>query len=840
MAAGAKRENMAKLKAKKLQLLYDAAASFVDRVLRGRDSLFTPGQPVWSDQVVADLYHRFVEQPDASANSFEDKFEKQLAGAPSATVQLAAELLYVHLLAGNSTGGDRKRELVNKVLGWSPSPVALPAEQAAALDEGLAAEGTAWRIGRPFHLQYLLEFVRKWWGLGEQERSLALKDPWAFKEVAFSFTVPKSRSQAEILLHLVHPDTFEDIMSQNNKQRIADGFANLVTEPTDDVDRKLWQIRRALREREGRDVSFYEPRLLVVWQPESDPWGQFVKFAGLFHRLPRFDEWERDYKLRLAERAGPAILQLSHLPDHPAIDQLHKIFRAKEQNIVRCQDFEPFVEWYRNSQPLSHNVVTVVLNDRQKKPAERIRGFLQALPPDVVKSPASRTTLASFFLFALDPHNLVPFRARPFEWSFDQVDHARPDRDADEGRRYEHALDFADRMMNECAQRGLQLRDRLDAQGLIWAMAKWEQQPEGMDAAAWEEFVQYRGGRPVVADDDGGGNEEPPSQRVTDAAPVESDPVGRLLLRRKNVVLYGPPGTGKTHASLTLAEKWRRRFGEDSVLQVTFHPTFAYEDFIEGFRPDASGSFRRRDGIFVTACDRAHGEPARQFLLVIDELNRGDVARLFGELITLIEPDKRHAAVSRRLPYSQRDLWVPPNLHLLGTMNTADRSISLLDIAVRRRFCFVDYRPDPLVIHNSTAHYRDVGGVALGGLMDAVNRRLQGVGVDRDRAIGHSHFLIAAAETRPLDVLRDRFRFDILPLVEEYCYADRSLIAQVFGELVTDQGLADEEVLADDEAFLRLIRHIADGPATSGDRVDGVRRAGGDRLGVGGSDDEPA
>lgn len=803
---------MAKDSRKALKPQYDAAKLFVDQALRSRDSLFTPGKPIWSEATVQDLYHRFVEHPDTSTDSFEAKFQKQLAGAPPDTIQLAAELLYVHLLPGGSTGGPHKRNLINRVLGWSSSPVAIPAGLDIALDKGLAAEGMAFKIHRPMLLEYLLEFIRKWWSLDEAARSRALEDPWRFKEAVSSVKVAKAQSQAEILLHLVHPDSFEHIMSRDHKRRISEAFDSLVDDPTDDVDRRLLQIHRKLKEREGREINFYEPRLLVTWQPEADPWGQFVRFAGLFHRLPRFDEWERDYKLRLAEKAKPSIEALTNQPDD-AIEQFHKMLRMKEQNIVRWQNFEPFVDWYRKALPASHLAVSAI-RDTSKPVLERVRTFLQQLPKDVVPSPASRATLASLFLFAFDPHNLIVFRARPFEWAFEQVDFPPAPDNADEAQRYEHALAFCDRLLHEASQRGLKLRDRLDAQGVVWSMAKLDKAPDGMSQADWDDFLQYRGGKPVLpTDDDGddptdGVGKPARSKPIEQMLLVESDPVGRLVLRRKNVVLYGPPGTGKTHASLALAEKWRRSYGEGSVLQVTFHPTFAYEDFIEGFRPDKSGRFERRDGIFIQACDLAHAEADRQFLLIIDELNRGDVARLFGELITLIEPDKRHAGVSRKLPYSQRDLWVPPNLHLLGTMNTADRSISLLDVAIRRRFCFVEYRPDSLAISSSRAHHHEVAGVPLGELMDAVNRRLRTAGVDRDRAIGHSHFMIASSEARPLDVLRDRFRFDVIPLVEEYCYADRSLLRQIFDRLVTDEGSADEEVLNDDAEFGAVVREI--------------------------------
>jgi 5-methylcytosine-specific restriction enzyme B len=800
---------MAQAKSTQLKPLYDAASLFVARVLKTRDSLFTPGRPIWSDGNLQDLYQRFVEHPDSSSDPFDTKLQRQLAGAPADTIQLAGELLYIHLLPGCSTSASHKRSRINTVLGWSPGPVTIPPELDHALEKGLIGEGMGFKVHRPFLLRYLIEFVQKWWALGASERAGALEDPWAFKAVAASVTVPKSHMQAELLLHLVHPDTFEDIMSRDHKRQIAEAFDSLVSHPTDDVDRKLLQIRRKLTEREGREISFYEPRILVIWKPEADPWSQFVKFAGLFYRAPRFDKWERDYKLRLAERARPIIAALSDRPND-TFEEFHEVLRAKDQNIVRWQDYQPFVEWYRKGLPESYRAVCAI-RDAGKPVTERVRVFLQHLPKDVVKSPASRTTLASLFLSASDPTNLIEFRRRPFDWAFEQVGYPRPADAADEADRYAHALAFCDRFMNEASQRSLKLRDRLDAQGLVWSMVKWDKQPEGVSQADWDDFLQYRGVKPVLPadyleqDEDGESVVAPPPPG-TDL--VVSDPIGRLVLNRKNVVLYGPPGTGKTHASLTLAEKWRRTYGEGSVLQVTFHPSFAYEDFIEGFRPDTNGRFERRDGIFVQACDRAHKEPARPLLLVIDELNRGDVARLFGELITLIEPDKRHSGVSRTLPYSQRLLWVPPNLHLLGTMNTADRSISLLDVGIRRRFCFKEYRPDSLAISTSGAHHREVAGVPLGELMDALNQRLSAVGVHRDRAIGHSHFLIASSETRPLEALRDRFRFDVIPLVEEYCYADRGRLRQVFDQLVTEEGSADDEVLDDDAEFAAALRRI--------------------------------
>lgn len=291
---------------------------------------------------------------------------------------------------------------------------------------------------------------------------------------------------------------------------------------------------------------------------------------------------------------------------------------------------------------------------------------------------------------------------------------------------------------------------------------------------------------------------------------IAADKMGKVVLARKNVILYGPPGTGKTFKAMELARKWRKSQGNTTVDQVTFHPSYAYEDFIEGYRPIDGGGFGLKEGIFVQVCRKARENSDRQHLLVIDEINRGDVARLFGELVTLIEADKRTADAARRLPYSQQEFWIPPNLHLLGTMNTADRSISLMDIAIRRRFSFIEFPPDPEVLAAGGNHLREINGVVLADLMQGINSRLASAGFDRDRAIGHSYFLIPSTATSALDVLSERLRYAVFPLIEEYCYADRDLIRRILGDLVTEHGGLDTEVIDDEESLVPALLKLSE------------------------------
>jgi MoxR-like ATPase len=271
----------------------------------------------------------------------------------------------------------------------------------------------------------------------------------------------------------------------------------------------------------------------------------------------------------------------------------------------------------------------------------------------------------------------------------------------------------------------------------------------------------------------------------------EATRVLAVLKARKNVVLYGPPGTGKTHTAFAVARDWAKQHGEDSVLHVTFHPAFGYEDFVQGFRPekDNPGAFALHAGPLplAVAAAKAAAEHGASALMVIDEINRGDVARIFGELITYIEPDKRnHTCRLAQTP--EEPFAIPDNLYFLGTMNTADKSVSLLDVALRRRFAFVEFRSDPTAFDRIAGWMSTVGPVRVGDLLEELNKRLIQAGVEADRSIGHALLAIRADAADPVDALGARLLYDVIPLIQEYCYLDRARMKRVLGGLVDDTG----------------------------------------------------
>ncbi len=299
------------------------------------------------------------------------------------------------------------------------------------------------------------------------------------------------------------------------------------------------------------------------------------------------------------------------------------------------------------------------------------------------------------------------------------------------------------------------------------------------------------------------------TQPTTKRPPRLSGIPGRIqsiLERKGQVVLYGPTGTGKTFWAERTANDLAAlaAFGElfeslgdpDKKLIIghgdvlglvrlcCFHPAYGYEDFLEGYRPHTVNgrvSFELRDGVFKRLCKDADASPDRNFYLIVDEINRGDIPRIFGELLTTLEKDKRGKRII--LPVSQEVFSVPRNVYLLGTMNTADRSISLLDAALRRRFGFVEMMPDGSVLRDSA-----VSGIALWAWLDALNTRIrEHVGRDaRNLQIGHSYLMQSGSPLKDVASLKRAIRDDIIPLLEEYCYEDYGTLGNILGEQIVD------------------------------------------------------
>ena len=498
-------------------------------------------------------------------------------------------------------------------------------------------------------------------------------------------------------------------------------------------------------------------------------------------KYEEIDSAERYKEENLAEaltRAREALLG-----DGDWLTLVNAAITNKRNNIVNWRNQRKLTEWIDDNAAEARDALSELWSEDDRTPGDRVRSFDVILPESVFSrgSAGTRLNAASYLMMAIDPHSYPPYRVTPFRDTYQRLGYP-PSAGGDVGSEYEYALGFLDRVLEEARRRGMDRPStRLDAQSVVWRLRGWQ----------------------GVAD------YEP--ERGNPGVPTSTPPVRHDL----NMILYGPPGTGKTwHTvaramavvdNLDVAEveqedraPVKRRFDEHRaagrIEMVTFHQNTTYEDFVEGIRPvladrasaDTETSAELRDagevryelsrGVFRRIAERAALDPDRRYVLVIDEINRGNIARIFGELITLIEDSKRigqddEARVT--LPGSKTDFGVPANLHVLGTMNTADRSIALLDTALRRRFVFEEMMPEP-------SHPRvgkDVDGVDCGKVLDAMNRRIA-VLLDREHQIGHTYFLGVDS----LAGLASTFRTRIMPLLQEYFYDDWEKIRAVLND----------------------------------------------------------
>ena len=539
---------------------YDAAKQWVDRVLGDDDSLFTPGKSVWTPEVLKEVRAGFMEKPDPGKGNTFQKLEQQLAGSTPEAYQLAAEALYFVYLTPHvpSIRKATKLERVLRVLGWSGREIAIPDDLVAGLAPGIATIGTAFASGLPAYLGFTIEFVEQWKQTqgGIEGR---LQDPWAFKQfvvdVSSSFRsallrppnyAAKTAVQRHALLHLVHPDTFEPIVSEGQKIAIAERLGKYGTDVTADTDSNIRQIRQALEGELERDFHFHDKDIRERWDPSSNP-------------LP--------------------------LPPPP---------------------------------PTPVGV------------------GLQAL--------AAELYLPGEFLKEIE----------------------------------------------------------------------------------------------------------------------------LLLAEKRQVIFQGPPGTGKTFVARKLAKHLAG--SEDRVTLVQFHPSYAYEDFVQGFRPtlkDEQAGFELRNGPLLEIAEKARDSDKPHYL-IIDEINRGNLATVFGELYFLLE----YRDAKMRLQYSAEGekFALPKNLFIIGTMNTADRSIAMVDLALRRRFYFVEFHPEEEPVKGVLGRWleknapKDVEWVA--GVVEEANRRL----ADSDAAIGPSYFMQEGLTPDKVDLI---WKHSVRPYIAERLFNDR-------------------------------------------------------------------
>ena len=776
------------------QPMYAAALRWRDEALIGDRSLFS-GQPIDGLSAAGELVRDFVDRPDLSQRDFLSKLREQLAGTSAAGVQLAGELLYVHTLIVETKAmtAKTKLELVNKVLSIAETgttPVSPDLVQ--ALGGGVAVPGQGYAINRWKMLAYLIRVFEAVKARTGAEREAVVTDWRAFQNLLAGIDDQSVWTQRFALEHLLFPELAPPVLSRDDRVKIVDAFSQDRSGQALDIGQIVAGLEPNVVYGERRGVDLY-------WAPYRERW------QGLDERLERYASWARKI-------AGA--VDLASEERTPKLDRVEKIRRVFEvaqagedpaealraalsgYNVVDFRVADTFVKWMQGNPSIAAEALRALA---LKPGAESIDRFLAFVPREAAAGMGARLSIASALLMGLDPTNLPPWRSEAAETTR-RLTGGYPVQDsATAGEHYLNFLERLDAIMSAVNADGVLVQDRLDAQGLAWTIAKEAAKAlSGWTEAERAAFEAWRSGKPAQSPPPGPGPVSPEPEREPSSLEELAEKLHMpssewleetfaLLEEKKQLILQGPPGTGKTYLARELARYLAGDPGR--VVTVQFHPGTSYEDFVQGLRPDPAdpSRFKVVDGPLARTARAAAVDPGHNYVLVIDEINRGNVPAVFGELYYLLEYRDEQVTML----YGEK-LALPNNIFVIGTMNTADRSITALDAALRRRFYVRDLDPlsDPLqgiLRRFLEEHAPDL--MWLADLLDLANEQLG----DPDFAIGPSHFMGDVTETRA----RRAWNNSVLPTLKEYFHSNLSRVESFdFDTLraqIEDADVADPE-----------------------------------------------
>ena len=679
-------------------------------------SLLTPHEQIWTLDNLDELKRDYIDRPDDGNERFFAKLQRQLADASPAAVQLYGELLILNVLPITNVRGVLKVKQAQDVLELSSAPVALPADvEAALLGGGVFNGGQAFTTGRWAQIAYLIEVARYFKTLTSERRNAAFVDPLAFREEVTA--VPTGQAaQRQAVLYLAFPRFFLPVVSMKDRTAIRDGLADrYLDESSGDLDVDLSRIYASLTEGEGRDVDLYASPWVELWQKPKPPVHSDLQHAWKVHGS-NVKGQDMVPIWRSKESVSLAASLLRPIDDEITREQLKEFVEDDYRSSGYAARQEKFDEFYAFLKRMHDGDLVVTVSQGTVYFGE-VTGRAEFVPSDDGRS------------------NL----RRPVKWS-------------------ENTCRWSDIPGDIAA--------RLSAQGEVLDLS---QHLEALQALA------ERRPRPPAAAEV---RLPDPTQELADQLHVKLDwlcDCVELLRDRRQLIFYGPPGTGKTYIAQHLA--WHVA-DKSNVKLVQFHPAYSYEDFFEGYRPQGQSDgqmqgFTLKAGPLRRLVDKAAENPGAAYVLIIDEINRGNLAKIFGELYFLLE--YRDEAID--LMYSSdsaEPFSLPKNIFVIGTMNTSDRSIALIDTALRRRFAFLPLHPSEEPTNGVLRRWLAAKSydTTLADLHDALNARISG----DDFKIGPSYFMrdkIAGDPTgKALDLM---WRTDILPLLEEHHFGDRDL-----------------------------------------------------------------
>jgi hypothetical protein len=654
---------------KTISEIFTAAEYWKTTCLLDEGSVFSDGR-IWTPQNFDNFQRYFVDSPILGQQRFIEKLRKQLEPASADTKKLAAEVIWFMWLFPSNIGREVKVSRVREIWGLSGDSLD-PANRflTSPLEQGIGSAGPAFNTRFAQELSFTIGVFGAWKKLDNTVRSSLLADGWAFANWIDPIAGDGEYQIRHMILYLLFPDQYERISSWGQKRQIIKVFSDttgvesaletIKLEPYDSpavqMDKRLLAIRGVLEgNHRGIELDFYREPIKSMWEKGGVEHPARGNGSGTPHKY-----WVEKTILsgRKDREEGPNRLGVALWSPQKSEDgkDIYANMRAVQPGdlVLHLVDNKHFTGVSRVASPVDSAFQGVEDSEYGLQPSYRV---------------------------SLDDY-------RELDPSLQREDFLEAPEGAAELRRVQQA----------CEGKGLFFNRKMTLRQGAYLTSAPEELVEALNRIYYNLYGKTLPHLDILGLD----ADNPPSSKYTVEDALEGIFTDRahfvemldLLRLKKNIILQGPPGTGKTFVARRLAYALLGAEDKDRVQFIQFHQSYSYEDFVEGYRPQPDKGFTLKPGIFYTFRKTAVDDSKRDYVFVIDEINRGNLSKIFGELMMLIEYDKRSPAWSVRLAYSDNPFYVPPNLYLIGLMNTADRSLAMVDYALRRRFIFFDLKP---------------------------------------------------------------------------------------------------------------------------------------------------